>query len=87
MSQPHVKMWRSQPANSPQQITVAAPLSSYVGDLDSQPVWGTLRVINDPSHTTIDDDIVDAAEAMTAILDPENTGAIPWEQVKRDLKL
>jgi hypothetical protein len=80
-------MWRSQPANSPQQITVAPPVTSYVGDLDSQPAWVTLRVIDDPSYITNDDDIVDAAEAMTAILDPENTGAIPSEKVKRDLKL
>ena len=77
--------WIGGPANSLQPLAVM-PFS--FGDLDSQLPWGTLRVIDDPSAAggTIDS-VAEAVEVIATISDPENREAIPWERIKRDLKL
>ena len=63
----------------------SVPTVSYA--VDAQMPWGVVVVIDDPSTASARNDLADAAEVLAAILDPENTEAVPWEQVKRDLKL
>lgn len=81
MSQCRNLMWLGGAANSLQQ-----PVLFSFGELDSQLAAGPLRVIDDPSMS-FTDNLAEAGEVVAALLDPENAEAIPWERVKRDLKL
>lgn len=65
----------------------APPESVPTVSYDSQIPWGIVVVIDDPSTASSRNDLADAADLLAAILDPENTEAVSWEQVKRDLKL
>jgi hypothetical protein len=82
MSQDRNLMWLGGAANSLEQ-----PALFSFGDLDFQLAAGPFRLIDDPSMMGITDNLAEAAEVVAAILDPENAEPIPWERVKRDLKL
>ena len=85
MSQRIHLMWIGGPANS------SAPLASVplsFGELEYQLPYSTLRVIDDPSAVSSTTDILaEATEIMAAIADIENREIIPWERIKRELKL
>lgn len=84
MSQQMKLVWLGGAANSA--IPLASPLTFC--DLESQLPYGTLRVIDDPSAVgSVPDIFGEAAEVIAAISDPENQEIIPWERIKRELKL
>jgi hypothetical protein len=76
--------WPVPKSNAP---STSLPTTSSLVGIGYQIPWGNLVVIDDPSAVSARNDLVDAAEVLTAILAPENTEPVSWELVKRDLKL
>ena len=83
INQIQLTAWPVPKSNAPN--TSVPTVSSIV--IDYQIPWGNFVVIDDPSTASGHNDLVDAAEVLAAILAPENTEALSWEMVKRDLKL
>ena len=84
MSQQIKLIWLGAAVNST--MPLASPLTFC--DLESQLPYGTLRVIDDLSAVgSVPDIFAEAAEVIAAVSDPENQEIIPWERIKRELKL